>query len=134
MISVLKVNQQVLAFRELIQSAAIDQDPEKFRRVLVPFQTIFLQDVAEASAALHAASLHGSATGNEAVQRTVYMLLSYQEAIPGEIDATLELAEFSDWQALDYRLNKQMLKNHSDSEPDRGRNGSGDEPGAKSDS
>ena len=105
MISVLKVNNEVLSFRELMQTAASTNSKQKVREALVPFRATFLKDVAEASAALR-----DSVSKGEGLQRTTLTLLSYRTAIPDEINTTLELSELGDWQAIHYRLQRQMMQ------------------------
>ncbi len=105
MISVLKVNNRVLGFREMMKTAAEGSDAERMRTILVPFRNRFVQDVAEASDALQ-----NVGPADESLQRTMLTLMSYQTAIPVEIDATLDLAQFNDWQAIHFRLDKQMIK------------------------
>ena len=107
MISVLKVNNQVLAYREVMQNSALGNDAGKIRQILTPFRESFLKQVQEASNALR--DYEGP---DESRSRAIYTLLAYQTAIPGEIDGTLELAGLQDWQAIHYRLDKQMLNTH----------------------
>jgi signal transduction histidine kinase/ActR/RegA family two-component response regulator len=107
-IALMRVNSDVLRFAEVGQDLAINKDLDHLRIALVPLKAEILRDIQET----RASSDYGLATEDK---EFILSLISYFEmAIPGEIEAILELGAAGDWQAVRLRIENQIrLKNRA---------------------
>ncbi len=102
--AVLRANNNVLAFQQILQSATIGHDPEKFRIEIQPFKELLSRDFSQA-----VRSLRVSQDTPQSHALTISILTYFRKAIPSQVDIALSMAQIGDWQALRLRLDTQVL-------------------------
>jgi signal transduction histidine kinase/AmiR/NasT family two-component response regulator len=108
-ISVLKVDNDVLRWFESLQDATRLEDIKHLHAVMEPLRTQLLKDIQAA------VKLLGAYEGKDQNYSSTISLLSYFEVIlPTETDAVTALAEAGDWPAAKLRINRQLTSKSAD--------------------
>jgi PAS domain S-box-containing protein len=103
-LAVLRANNNVLAFQQILQSATIGHDPEKFRSEIYPYKDLLTRDFAQG-----VDSLRASQDTPQSHALTISILTYFKRAIPNQVDTALTMAQAGDWQALRLRLDTQVI-------------------------
>ncbi len=102
-LAVMHVNNNVLEFKNIMQTACAGQNAERFKNQIRPFQSALLRDIDTASFAMRLAGAPGDNRAS-----TLTTLAYIRASIPAVIDTLIEMADVGDWQAIRLRLENQV--------------------------
>ncbi len=102
-ITVLSASNDILAYREVLETASADQDPRKFAAAVLPFRDLLNRDLEDAQQALR--SSRRSAPKHAL---TAAVLAYFRTAVPLQIQSVLDMANAGDWQAMHLRVGNQL--------------------------
>ena len=101
--AVLRVNNRVLAYQEVLRSAAAERRILRFVTAVRPFRGELRRDLDQARETLRA-----SARTRHRYAMTIAILAYFRSNVGNQIDTALAMAEAGDWQALHLRLDNQV--------------------------
>ena len=101
--SVLRVNNNVLAYQETLRNAAATHQGRTFAAAVLPFRALLNGNLDRTWQELRA-----SEYDRQHYAMTIAVLAYFRKAIPHQIDVLLEMAAAEDWQAIQLRLDSQV--------------------------
>jgi two-component system, sensor histidine kinase and response regulator len=103
LMAVLRLNNRVLAYREVLETGAAQQRAGTFAADIRPFRDALSSDLEEARQALR-----GSAETAQRHALTIAILAYFRRTLNAQIDTALAMADAGDWRALHLRLDNQV--------------------------
>ncbi len=103
-VMVLNVNNSVLVFKETLQNETAAHDVRRLEQQIRPLKDLLANRLDDACSALRANQ------GNSHRQGLARAMLSYfRVVIPSEIDSALAMAQAGDWEAIQLRIEHQLV-------------------------